>query len=366
MSRFRAFPTATLAFLALLCAPVLADPAGRFAAGRELMHDGNFDAALAVFDELHDEFPADVDYAFARGQALAALGRDRDALAQLQEAIRLAPHYEAVWRARYALLARQPDPAELDAFRERAALRFPTATWWQPPRTAPQQRWTLLLGGGREYLSNDLPDWDSRFAELSFRPDDSRRFAVRLGRDARDDVGDTSTGVSAEWQLDDWFAGAGAGYAHSPAFQPRTRFELHAGKVLRDGWVASLRFRHRAYDAATVSGFAGTFEKYVGDYRLAYVLGWSQLHGASGFMSHGLSGNWYYAEESAVGLSLSAGREAEAIGGGRVLETDVAGIALSGRHRLNRRLGLQWWLGVHEQGDLYRRRFLGMAVSIKL
>ncbi|MDH3442117.1 MAG: hypothetical protein OEM63_15260, partial [Gammaproteobacteria bacterium] len=59
------------------------------------------------------------------------------------------------------------------------------------------------------------------------------------------------------------------------------------------------------------------------------------------------------------------GREAEAIGGGQVLETDVKGFSLNGRHQFNERIGLQWWLGIHNQGELYRRHFVGMAVSIR-
>ena len=63
---------------------------------------------------------------------------------------------------------------------------------------------------------------------------------------------------------------------------------------------------------------------------------------------------------------MTVGREAEPIGGGQVLETDVKGISLRGRQQFNERFGLQWWLGVHDQGELYRRQFVGMAFSIRI
>ena len=71
-----------------------------------------------------------------------------------------------------------------------------------------------------------------------------------------------------------------------------------------------------------------------------------------------------YSDTGSVGLTINSGDEAEAIGNGQVLETAVRGITLSGRHQLNGRIGLQWWLGIHDQGDFYRRRFFGMAVSV--
>ena len=65
-----------------------------------------------------------------------------------------------------------------------------------------------------------------------------------------------------------------------------------------------------------------------------------------------------------VGGGQRLGGQAESLGNGQVLETDVRGITLNGRRAINERVAIQWWLGLHEQGDFYRRRFLGMAVSI--
>lgn len=110
----------------------------------------------------------------------------------------------------------------------------------------------------------------------------------------------------------------------------------------------------------------GTVEKYLGDFRIAYALGLSHLHGASNSLNHSLTANWYYSDRSSIGISLNTGEETEAIGPGQVLETDVRGVSVSGRRRLTNRLGLQWWLGLHEQGDYYRRQYVGMALTIQL
>lgn len=352
-------------FTALLfvAMPAAARAASDFATAQALLRDGRPAEALVMFEELKSAHPNDVDYAFAVGQALARLGRDAEASAELAHAIALSPQYEAVWREQHTVLKRLADPAELTRFRQQATAQFPDANWWRVSRDSPQNSWTVLIGAGADHLSDGFPAWNNQFAELQYDRSESQRFGLRLARDERNRQGDLSTGVTATFTGTHWFGGGAVTLASSPAFQSRTAVELHAGRSLPNGWVASASARRRGYDSATVSGITAKVERYFGAYRIAYAIGHSRLHAASGFTNHGLSGNWYYAESSSLGLSLSSGREAEAIGDGRVLQTDVRGAALSGRHYLNPRFSLHWWLGVHEQGDLYRRRFLGLAVS---
>ena len=247
---------ALCACLLLACSVALADPAERFQQARTLMHDGNHEAALAAFDTLVQEYPADVDFAFARGQALAALGRDDEALEQLDSAIALAPNYEDIWHARYRLLARQQDPDKLAAFRKRAADQFPQSTWWQQPAVPKRQRWTLLMGAGVDRLSDGFADWDNQFAELQFARSEQQRFALSVARNARGDTDDLTTGVSASLNHDAWFTGASFSFSSSPDFQSDSSFDVHVGRQFDDGWSGTLRYRYSGYANATVSGYS--------------------------------------------------------------------------------------------------------------
>jgi len=320
-----------------------ADPAAQFALAQSQLRDGQYAQALATFSSLHQEYPDDVDYAFGRGQALARLGRDTEALEQLERALALAPDYEDIRRERQNVLARLSAGSE------------------------ERYRWLLTIGAGVDTLSNGLPGWNNQFAELQYEHDDRQRYAVGVSRDARNSVGDLSTSIRGDFSFASaWYAGANISIASSPVFQPKTGVSLHAGRKLGDGWSATLRYRHRDYESATVSSFAGGAEYYFADFRVAYEITASRLQGASGFASHVLTGNWFYSDQSSVGITVGGGSEAESIGPNQVLETDVNSASLSGRHQFTKRLGLQWWAGIHDQGDFYRRRFLGMAVSIGL
>ncbi len=367
----------TAALLLLACAlplPVVADdeatPSERYQEAQALRQSGDAEEALAVLDALRNEFPQDVDYAFGRAQVLAELGRESEALEELREAVRLAPGYEDVWRLRLRLLS-AADGEAMRAERERvrleAAERFPDAAWWKAAPVDDGRQFTLLIGAGIDDLSNGLPGWNNQFVELQFRENPSRLYIARLGRNERYDSADTTVGFGVEqsWQSG-WFAGAELSAAGSPDYLPETGLGLHAGRSLDEGWVVDLALRRREYATATVSSAVGTLEKYVGAWRYAYSLAGSRLHGASSFFGHQASATRYYGDSSSVGLAVNAGDEAEVLEGGAVLESSVRGVTVSGSHGLNDRFAIRWWLGTQEQGDFYRRRYVGLAVSVRL
>ncbi len=337
-------------------------PDERFAQAQQLMRQGDHPSALDTLDSLLRDHPENVDYLFASGLTLSRLDRPDEALERLTAAIRLAPDYEDVWRARHTLLVRQQDAEELEEFRRVSAQRFPNATWWLAPD--PPRRWWLTLGAGVDSLDNDQPNWDSQFVELRYDVDESQRYALGIARDSRNNSSDLSMSLTGAWTLDRWFGGVTLAAADDPDIMSEIGVDVHGGRSFDGGWVGTVRYRYRGYVNATVSSTILTTEKYVGNFRVAYDLGLSRLHGASRFTNHVLTGNWFYREDASLGLSLSTGREAEAIGGGQVLETDVESVSISGRHHVNERWRLDWWVGVHDQGELYRRQFLGLAVSI--
>lgn len=337
-----------------------------FATAQTMLRDGRPGEALAILDDLSIRYPGNVDYEFAAGQALARLGRLHEANDRLSNAIALAPDYEAVWREKLVVLKQIDNVAALAEFREQAAEKFPTATWWQPTADELRSDWTVLVGAGVEELDNDQPGWNNQFVELQYQASESQQYHVRVARDARNGQADTLAGAGFGLSGSHWFGGGTLATASNPDFQAKVAVDAHLGRALSDGWVVSVSTRHREYTAASVAGLAASVERYVGEYRIAYTHNQSRLDGGSNFASHVLTGNWYYRDASHVGLSISSGREAEAIGDGRVLETDVRSLSVSGRHELSSRLSLHWWAGMHDQGDLYRRRFVGLAFAIGL
>jgi|GEM_PF-1557859 len=348
-----------------------ADPAQDYAAGRALLDAGSLDEALPVFDDLARRFPDNADYRLARGITLARLGRDAEAIAELDSAIELAPDYEDAWQWRHRVLARSDDATALlrhETLSADAAERFPASTWWLPPPVHVEPLLTsLLVGLGYDTLSNDAPSWNQQFVELTRERRGAWRATARAARDERFDQSDTTIGLGGDVTvLEHWTIGGAVSFADDPAFQPETAFALHAGRPFGDGWVVDLGFRQRDYPTTRMTGWTARLERYYGDWRFAWQTGLSRLDDSSYEGANSLTADWYYGNGANVGATINAGTEAEAIAPGSILETDVSGISLHGRQPLSDRFALHWWLGVQEQGDYYRRRYVGLAVSLRL
>lgn len=352
-----------------------ADPTARFQRARVRGFLGDHPGALADYERLLSRFPGNVDYVFGRAQALARLGHDDEALGALEEASRLAPDYEDVWRLRYRVQLRQDDAgtnAALDALRAESRQRFPNASWWRAAETGtvPESReFALTLGATVQSLDRSgasLPGWDDQFAEFAWRRSDVLTLLAGLARANRFNTADTALSVGAEWRInDDWSAGARIGGAADADFLATRELIAHLHRVLPRGWSADLRLHRREFDTATVSAWRATGERYFGDFRAAYALGVAHLHGADDSIGHSASLTWYADDRSSYGVTLSTGEEAEVVGPGQVLVTDVSAAVVTGRHDLGTRYELRWWAGTHEQGDFYRRLYAGMAFRFR-
>jgi YaiO family outer membrane protein len=346
------------------------DHQARLKLARLFSQAGRYDDALVNYDRLIRQFPADVDYSFARAQVLSWLGRDREAIAELERARKLAPDYEDVWRLQLAIMERRHRAGareELDAFRQEAATRFPNSTWTSAHDEPIDYRWQMTLGGAYEQLSGNRDNWNSEYFQLDWNKSDAQRYFGRMARDVRFDNSDTQFVAGGQWRRsDDWTFGAEINTSPGADFLPESGFAATAERPFGKSWVAGGGYRQRRFENSTVSTYSPSLQRYLGDYRLAYSFNLSHLHGQGNSGAHVFAMDWYTSPQSSVRLTLSDGDEIEAVGAGQVLETSVRSATVSGAYVLNKRLKLTWWLGKVRQGDYYRRTYAGMAFTVGL
>lgn len=334
------------------------------------MRAGDDERALQLLDSAREQYPQDVDYMLARAQVLARRNRPTEALVDLREANQAAPQYEAPWRLRYALLLSHPQLAsahELADVRNASRQRFPAADWWQQDRPAPDRLWrTLTVASRIEQLSNDAPDWRALSVDLLWPESDRRSYRIGLSSSERFNQRDLALALGVDQTINSrWRISADLGGAVSAAFSADWQAAATVTRSLPGGWSLGAGLQHRRFETAIVTSQRLTAEKYVAAFRFAYMTNITRLHGSATSFGHALTGNWYLSDRSSLGLSFNRGEEAEAIAAGRVLETTVSGFTLSGRHRLAERYDLDWFAGSQQQGDFYRRRYVGLALSTR-
>jgi YaiO family outer membrane protein len=338
----------------------------RYQHARVLAQAGATGAALAGFDALLADYPDDADYLLGRAQMLARLNRDSDAIATADRALALAPDYEDVWRLKLQLADRAGDEAAAAALRSASAARFPESDWWQRPETPRVHTSWLTVGYGGERLSNDAPDWSQQNIRYD-RQGGAVDWFAELARAERFDASDATLAAGASFlPLPDWRIGGSLADTPDADFLPTREIALEALRSWSGAFGTELRFRRRDYATDTVSTYSFTGDKYVGSFRLAYRIDWSELHGAGSSTAHSLGFSWYPNERRSLGLTVGAGVEIEKIGLDELLRTDVSSATLTGRQNLSPRLELNWWVGSHEQGDYYRRNYAGIGFRIGL
>lgn len=346
------------------------DEAARFMLARVLGWSGDYAAAIAEYDTLISASPDNVDYSFGRAQVLAWAGRDRSALEELGRARVLAPSYEEVWRLELSVLERGTDTAaRLRSLREQAALQFPEAGWWRErPRTRSAEASTeLRLGTVHEGLSTAAPDWRSFWLQVTRDGGAASTFYGALRREERFGRSDVVVGGGGSWMLlERWSTGFDVDVGSQADFVPRFSVAGWAGRALPSGWETQLRVRQRRYSAAKVTSAAATVGRYFGDFRAAYTFDLSRLRGEAGSATHSVTLNYYHSESTQWDVTVAHGQEAEAVAPGQVLRTDVAGYSVGARHAFSDRWSLSWWVGSHRQGELYRRRYVGLSLAAGL
>lgn len=348
---------------ALLARPE--DPALRYRLASVLASSGATEAALAEYDSLLSSHPNDADYRLGRAQMLARLGRDAEALEETARALALAPDYEDVWRLRLQLVERGHDSVLVDQVRREVAARYPTAVWASRSPESPTFDRFLSMAWGNDRLSGARPGWNQQFVRLDWQTTADVAWFGEIYRDERFGRSDTSVNAGGSWQaFPEWRLGGAFGAAGNVDFEPTREWSFDAQRSFEGGWGAGVQYRHRDFPAAAVSGYALTADRYISSYRVAYQLNYSRLQGAFSSLGHTFVFGWYPTDTRSLGLTLSAGDEIERVGLDDLLRTRIASVTLNGRETLSSRWALNWWLGSHEQGDFYRRRYAGLALRV--
>jgi YaiO family outer membrane protein len=345
-----------------------ADEDARFTLARVRGWAGDYTGALSEYDKLLARSPTNADYLLGRAQVLAWQGRDRDALADLARARALASDYEAVWQLEATVLARSASgDGELERLRAEAAQRFPDSSWWRPVEAAvPRAAMRTRVTGGteRSELSNGSPDWTRDFVEITQTLSTGTNLHATVTQEQRFGASEVQLRAGADWRLPQrWSAGFEVGGSSDAEFGPQRAYSAWALRGLPHGWETEVRLRYFDYASSNVFSTGASFGRYFGDFRAAYSLDLAQLDGDETAATHGASLTYYGLRRTQLGVTLYTGQDIEAVAPGTVMRTDVRGFGAQMRHSFSERWTTSLWFGSNRQGDLYRRRDVGVSLS---
>lgn len=359
-----------------------------FLLARVLSWSGKTGEALEKYTLLLAKLPENTDYLMGKASVLFWGGRGVEALPLADAAIAGSPSYEEPWRLKIAILLEMGADFRDKAIatQEEARRRFPQSGWDMVPEPSRRQQAAPLAQGGalqappgrsvememgysHERLTNGLADWKSAYiggagyfsqqSAVYFNAQSAERFSLSDGEIMAGFYYPAFRSITLNAEA-----------THSPTynFLPRWSALLKAQLELTEGTLLHLGGRRTEYAQSAVDLYFLSAEAYSGNYRVAYTLYQSRPEGAGIEYSHVLQLNLFYgsAAENSFGVYVSGGREAESVGGGRILVSDVQSFTIIGRHWLGESFGLTYELIHRKQGELYTNDGIHLGIRFRL
>lgn len=225
-----------------------------------------------------------------------------------------------------------------------------------PAVTAEERRTEVEASLRYDALDSDFDDWLTQRLDVQSSRRGEPTWYGAAYRERRYGTWDEGLLAGAAVPLGDaWVVQPEVGRTFSADFLAQWHADLRLQRVLGGGYVASASLRRTRYEGSQVDRLALGIERYWGNWRGAYTLNVSDVDVAGTPVGHAVALDYYYDERSVVGLRGALGREEEGLPGGQVATTDVASVALRGRHWFHHDWALSWELGALSQGDLYDR-----------
>ena len=240
----------------------------------------------------------------------------------------------------------------------RAQIPIPARSAVVPP---PADVWRasteIEAGGTHENLTGGNTDWRSIYLHGVHRSDAQHTFVGTVRETERFGLRDNEASVGAYFPL----GGAWQGLVEATAsgtYRVLPKYSLF-GQVFRSlggGWGVNAGLRHSEYASSGANLLVAGVERYFGNYRAGYTFYSGRPEGAASGPAHRVQVDYYYAERSMIGLSLTRGREVENVGPPTgIVSSDVRDVTLTGRHWLSQDWALTYDLLSHQQGTFYRR-----------
>ncbi len=240
----------------------------------------------------------------------------------------------------------------------------------RPEGVVPQdepRKTEIGVGYGVDGLSSNLRDWRSGFVDFNRQVGERKLLYGAFREYNRFGFGDEELMLGYHHPLGRrWQGSVEVSGSPSHLVAARTSEFAQLSTEAGNGWVFGLGYRRSDYDGARTNVGLGNVEKFIGPFRAGYTVIVSNLQGFGSTVAHQPQFDWFYSADNSIGISLAEGRGLESLGPPlRVVNTQIAEVALIGRHWFSPVWGITYSIAWRQQGDRYNRRGASLGVRYR-
>ena len=342
------------------------DEETRFLYARILTWDQDWEKSLVQYETLLASSPDNVDYLLGKAQVLVWSRQATAAVPILERARELAPDYVAVRRLHQRALTivderESQSLSALDVERSAANVRE-NALAGATSSFVPQAR--VMAAASMDFLDNGFADWSSLFVGGDYRFSPRKVIYGEVRSTDRFNQQDTDLTLGGHFPLSSqWSAFVQGSVGPDADILPEWSAMAGVRRSLPMNWGIEATYRHSEYALTYGSVMGLGVERYWRAYRFSYSLQRGKAEGAQATFSHVIRADFYYGDRDYIGFIVANGEEAESVGLGRLLVSDIETYGLTGQHWLTESWALTWAADYHQQGKVYTRQ--GIYVGVK-
>jgi YaiO family outer membrane protein len=226
----------------------------------------------------------------------------------------------------------------------------------------------IEIGSNYDQLSNNYASWSTQYLNLSIPLKENGLVNIEAQNVQRFSMVDQSLNVAYAYPTKLGVLNVEGGYSANPNFLPQNSVGLGwNGKLPSNfGYIVAANQKQysQSYANASTNMLSLGLEKYVGEFRIAYVGMISSINKTQGSFASKLQAQWIGETNNRLGITYAQGMEPEVVGLNNLNSIQFNYVQLDALYWISKTIGLTSALWHGKEGSYYQRNGGQLGVRV--
>lgn len=215
------------------------------------------------------------------------------------------------------------------------------------------------IGSNYDQLTNNYAAWSAQYLNLSLPFKENGLVNVQVQNVQRFSMVDQDLNIAYAYPTKSGVINVDAAYSANPNFLPQTSLGLGWNGKLPEGFgyivSANQKQYSESYANASTNMYSLGLEKYIGEFRLAYVGMISSINRNQGSFASKVQGQWIGSSANRIGLTYAQGMEPAVVALNNLASIQFQYVQIDGLYWITKTIGLTTALWHGKEGSYYQR-----------
>lgn len=225
------------------------------------------------------------------------------------------------------------------------------------------------IGSNYDQLTNNYASWSAQYLNLSMPLQENGLVNVQAQNVQRFSMVDQDLNIAYAYPTKLGVINIDGGYSANPNFLPQTSLGLGWNGKLPEGFgyivSANQKQYSESYANASTNMYSLGLEKYIGEFRFAYVGMVSSINRNQGSFASKVQGQWIGSSANRIGLTYAQGMEPAVVALNNLASIQFQYVQIDSLYWMTKTIGLTTALWHGKEGSYYQRNGgqLGLRVT---